>query len=89
MSETHVSTASAPAAAAAGVAARFAPRASNGSSRERVRLCTVTSWPAASRCRAMGAPIVPRPITATRIAAILVAGPDLDRRYSASMNGYR
>src|SRR6185437_3917161 len=69
VSDTQTSTASAFAAASAGDAARAAPASASGSSRSRVRFCTVTSWPAASRCPAIGAPIVPRPITATLIAA--------------------
>src|SRR5689334_2289256 len=67
VSETQVKTASAACAASAGDAARSAPSAASGSSRSRVRLCTVTSCPASIRCRAMGPPIVPRPITATRM----------------------
>ena len=85
VSETHVSTASAPFAASAGVAARAAPSAASGSSRSRVRLCTVTSCPASIRWRAIGAPIVPSPITATRMPRAypdekLGSGTNLSRR---------
>ncbi len=50
---------------AATEAARDAPRSASGSSRLRVRLCTVTSKPALSRLPAIGPPIAPRPMNAT------------------------
>ena len=59
VSETQVSTARLRRAASAGGGARAAPSSASGSSRSRVRLCTVTSWPAASRCRAIGPPSCP------------------------------
>ena len=64
-SDTQRHTSSAP---SRGLARRrrplAAPRAASASSRSRVRLCTVSSCPASSRCPAMYSPIVPSPIHA-------------------------
>ena len=59
-------TASAPSAAAAGVDAAEAPSCSR---RARSTSQPTTSCPASTRRRAIGSPIVPRPITATRVTA--------------------
>ena len=61
VSETQVSTASAPCAASAGDAARAAPSAASGSSRSRVRLCTVTSCPASMQMARHGRTHRPEP----------------------------
>ena len=59
-------TTPAPIAAAAGVAARVAPCATSRSALPAERFQTVRSCPAARRCRAMGSPILPRPIQPMR-----------------------
>jgi hypothetical protein len=52
---------SAPATAAAGVAACCAPCATSGAQRSGVRFQTVTLCPALSRLAAMPRPMMPRP----------------------------
>jgi hypothetical protein len=64
VSLTQVMMTSAARAASRGDAARRAPALATGSSRSRVRLCTVTVWPALSKFAAMAAPMVPMPINA-------------------------
>src|ERR1700684_172047 len=56
-----VITTSAPSSASAGVAAAIAPSRSSGSVLPSVRFHTRNSCPAAIRCRAIGAPILPKP----------------------------
>jgi hypothetical protein len=63
---------SASAAAPAGVAATLAPCPASASAFRRVRFHTVTSNPARSRLRAMGAPMAPVPRTATRSLPVIV-----------------
>ena len=63
-SATQRHTSSAPCAASRGVSARLAPRSASACSRSRVRLWTVSSCPASSRCPAMNSPMVPSPIHA-------------------------
>jgi hypothetical protein len=63
---THAKTISAPSAAAAGVGADRCPCFDvQASARDALRLNTVTWWPAAARCPAMGKPITPSPMNAT------------------------
>ena len=59
--------------ASRGDSAHVAPVARIASALPRVRVCTVTACPAASRCPAIGSPMIPIPINATRfvIPAIL------------------
>ncbi len=57
-----VSTRSAAAATALGLAAQLAPAAISESAFARVRLSTTSSWPAASRWPAIGCPIMPVPM---------------------------
>ena len=67
---TQANTNFAPAAAAAGVAARSPPyRACQSMALAALRLKTVTWWPARARCPAIGWPITPRPRKATRCGA--------------------
>src|SRR5439155_12554998 len=81
VSETIVTTMSASVAASAGVAARFAPADARDSSFARVRLCTVTSKPARSRFRAIGAPIVPSPMKPIFIVVLDAPSPaDFENR---------
>src|SRR5881296_3881999 len=65
-SETMVTTIRARAPAAAGDSAHAAPSATSGSAFAFVRLWTVKGNPARRRLRAMGRPMFPNPITATR-----------------------
>jgi hypothetical protein len=60
-----VSTASAPRTASATEPAAVTPSIPSAFSAERFQ--AVTSWPAAARLRAIGAPMIPVPSTATRI----------------------
>jgi len=76
-SHSIVTTTSAPATASAAVPATCAPSAASGAARPGVRSHTVTSRPARSILRAIAAPMVPVPSTATRsIAASLLIGRD-------------
>jgi len=66
VSGTIVMTTSDADAASAGVEARAAPSATSASTGGAERECTVSGCPAASRCRAIGAPITPSPMKPTR-----------------------
>src|SRR5262245_18146234 len=84
----QVTTASAAAATAAGVSAARAPSSTRGSTRARRLPWTTTSWPALSRLRAMGAPMMPRPITPTRMSAG-ISEPDLGVELQADQRRVR
>src|SRR5215472_9578422 len=76
-SHSIVTTASTPATAPAAVAATCAPSAASGADRPGDRFHAMTSRPDRSRLRAIPAPMMPVPSTATRrIGALLPAGPD-------------
>src|SRR6202158_959942 len=66
VSETHIHTTSAPAAASAGEAALRAP----STSLPPVRFHTATSCPALTRFAAIDRPIIPMPKKATRIGVV-------------------
>jgi hypothetical protein len=68
-SASMVISTSAPSAAAAGWGAWHAPWATSASALAGVRFHTRTAYPARSRLRAMGAPIVPVPRTASVVIA--------------------
>ena len=52
-------------AASAGELAAVAPARASSSTAPRLRLCTVSVWPAVMRCFAIGFPITPRPMKPT------------------------
>lgn len=64
-SRSIVRTTSAPSTASAGVPVTRAPSAASGSALARVRFQTRTSRPALARLRAIAAPMIPVPSTAT------------------------
>src|SRR6266511_2670669 len=68
-SASIVSTTSAPRTAAAGVSATWAPSSSSCRAVSSVRFQTGTSFPALSRLRAIGAPMIPVPSSVTRPTA--------------------
>src|SRR5262249_27583664 len=63
-SASIVTTTSAPATASSGLSATRAP---SPSARSRVRFQAETLWPLSARRRAIGAPMIPVPRTATRV----------------------
>ena len=68
-SASIVTTTSAPATASATLPATVTPCSASGSAFSRERFQALTSWPAAARLRAIGAPMIPVPRTATRISS--------------------
>jgi hypothetical protein len=73
VSDTQTTTISASAAAAAGFAATSTPRSASSGARPGVRFQAVTWKPARARFAAMAAPIVPRPMKATRCLGSVMA----------------
>src|SRR5215210_582677 len=79
-SASIVTTTSAPATASSGVSATATPSAVSGSARSRLRFHALTSRPAAARLRAMGAPMMPVPRTATFTRLVPQDGADAAER---------
>ncbi len=75
-SGTTVMTTSASAATSAGDVPAVAPTATSFCTGPGDRLCTLTAWPARTRCSAMGWPITPRPMNpiAVTTSLLLVGG---------------
>src|SRR5215216_363479 len=74
VSFTQTKTKSDAAAASLGVLAHLAPRESNSSDLDFVRELTTNEFPAASRCPAMGPPMIPVPINAAFAAIRSLSG---------------
>src|SRR5215470_4896133 len=70
----HVAITSHFTAAARGESAHTAPAASRLAAVSRRRSCTTSEWPAASRCPAMGLPMLPTPMNPIRIGRLQLEG---------------